>query len=390
MVAPPLIALPDDSQLADARLATAFFASNGPHTAALCALNDHVLMANPRAAKCLLVADHAALWQKIRHEVSGSEPFVTQLEVRGKVVMIQCTPVVVDGAVAGALLDFNPATADMATVSDDVRSVIPGDSVPATLAQNQLARELGSTAGTLISGAGGTGKSHVAKYLLAAGFPGEEFAIFDAARHSLAALEDTVKERVALVLLHAEALSEEEDDRVATMLDRLVFDVPVVVTCSDRGYDSAIARMLLGRIHLPSLDERMEDLPQVADRLLRSIPGRDYRLAPATRKLLLSYHWSGNLAELASTLRAAAISSASRVLPPQSIQLPRRHSLGARSTGSLKNDERQTILAALHRANGNKLIAADLLGIARSTLYKKLDALGDDVPSQYRGSGRAA
>ncbi|MEV8212906.1 helix-turn-helix domain-containing protein [Leifsonia sp. NPDC077715] len=389
MVTLPPVAISTEAQLADSLLAAAFFASSGPHTAALCALNDHVLMANPRAAKCLLAADHAALWQKISHEVASETPFVTQLDVRGKNVVLLCTPVFRESGLAGVLLDFNPAVEDTASPSSDLRAVIPGESVPATLAQHQLARELGSTAGTLISGAPGTGKSHVAKHLLAAGFPGVEFAIFDAARHSIAALEDTLQVGSAVILLHADALSDDEADRVAHLLEGLLFDAPIVVTCSDRGYDSAIARMVLGRIHLPSLEERIEDLPTVADRLLQSIPGREYRLAPSTRKLLLSYSWPGNLRELATTLRAAAVASPSRIIAAQSVQLPRR-AASAGSIGSLRHDERQTILLALQRAKGNKLVAADLLGIARSTLYKKLDALGEDLPAEYRGSSRAA
>ena len=103
-------------------------------------------------------------------------------------------------------------------------------------------------------------------------------------------------------------------------------------------------------------------------------------------KLLLSYDWPGNVRELENCLeRAAALSSGAVLevgdLPPQ-IQNPHMPAMAAPANGegsrvmTLAELEKQAILSALNRLNGDKLTTAKVLGIGKTTLYRKLREYG--------------
>jgi two-component system response regulator HydG len=97
-------------------------------------------------------------------------------------------------------------------------------------------------------------------------------------------------------------------------------------------------------------------------------------------KALLNYDWPGNVRELENCLeRACALSSANelqvRDLPTQIYSAP----LGMTGMTQPSNGiipiadlEKQTILNALAQVNGDKMMAARLLGIGKTTLYRKL------------------
>jgi len=93
-------------------------------------------------------------------------------------------------------------------------------------------------------------------------------------------------------------------------------------------------------------------------------------------KVLLNYDWPGNIQELENCLeRSCALSGSNEIqvrdLPTQVSSAP------AELTASggivpIAELERQTILNALAQVNGDKVLAARLLGIGKTTLYRKL------------------
>ena len=104
-------------------------------------------------------------------------------------------------------------------------------------------------------------------------------------------------------------------------------------------------------------------------------------LSAETRRLLRDYPWPGNVRELANAIERAATLSRSDVIEPS--DLPER----IRDWRSRKIDdgtnpvrledlEREHILRVLDSSGGNKSKAADLLGIDRKTLYRKLELYG--------------
>jgi transcriptional regulator with PAS, ATPase and Fis domain len=163
--------------------------------------------------------------------------------------------------------------------------------------------------------------------------------------------------------------------------------VPVdvrIVCATNRDLERAVAdgsfrEDLFYRVHsvvlnLPPLAERGEDILILARRFLAE--HTDKPLSPEAGQALLRYDWPGNVRELRNEMeRAAVLSFGPRVeeadLSPRVLGLGRGP--GERPAGlRLDENERRLIHKALERAEGNKTRAAELLGITREGLRKKL------------------
>lgn len=140
--------------------------------------------------------------------------------------------------------------------------------------------------------------------------------------------------------------------------------------------------------HVPPLRDRVEDIPLLADFFLREFTiayGRKAKeLTPGAYQLLQEYRWPGNVRELRNMIERMVI------LNPQ-VRIDARHiPLGAARRpaaerpmdrfGSLQEVreavEREYILKKLEETSGNVTRTAELLGLERSNLYRKMKALG--------------
>jgi formate hydrogenlyase transcriptional activator len=133
-------------------------------------------------------------------------------------------------------------------------------------------------------------------------------------------------------------------------------------------------------LHVPPLRERKEDIPALADHLVRHFARRMNKaiggVSGRTMELLMNYHWPGNVRELENILeRAMIVASDDRlVVDPTwlSAGAPLRLTTAPSDLAEL---ERRTILEALQQAQG-KIYgprgAAQALGLKPSTLYGKM------------------
>jgi transcriptional regulator of acetoin/glycerol metabolism len=159
--------------------------------------------------------------------------------------------------------------------------------------------------------------------------------------------------------------------------------VRLVATARPGGSQDVTTRLrdcFPARLQLPPLRQRAEDVAAIAQVLVRDLAGCSPapRLEPATLQSLTGQVWPGNVRELRAVLSSALLRSGGRNvalkhLPPEYRTAPIRHRLTA-----LQRAEREALLNALDDSGGNKLAAAELLGIARSTLYRKIRILGID------------
>jgi transcriptional regulator with PAS, ATPase and Fis domain len=148
-------------------------------------------------------------------------------------------------------------------------------------------------------------------------------------------------------------------------------------------------------IRLPSLRERAEDIPVLAQRALArhceatGVAPDAKVLAKDTIDLLSRYHWPGNLRELESALSRAALSSQGRTIRPADIELLHAEAAAPARQGerlsSLAEAERTHISRVLEAVRWNKKQAAQILEISRGTLYRKILEYGLDT----RAEGRA-
>ena len=138
-------------------------------------------------------------------------------------------------------------------------------------------------------------------------------------------------------------------------------------------------RLNVIRVRLPSLRERREDIPLLAEHFLqRFAHGVERQLMPEALRLLMAYDWPGNVRELQHAIERAVILSDGPMLRPENFML---HPAPAQKKGepeelNLGVLEKEAIERALRRADGNITRAAELLGITRFALYRKLDKLG--------------
>jgi DNA-binding NtrC family response regulator len=135
---------------------------------------------------------------------------------------------------------------------------------------------------------------------------------------------------------------------------------------------------------VPPLRQRMEDIPVLAAWLLRRLAERTGHipkmLAGATLTQLQDRAWPNNLRELDRILVQAASLTDGVIIEPRHLLTLVEPAQPDSATSSSARPEllddviRQHVLEVLSRCNGNKLRAAELLGISRSTLYRMLDA----------------
>jgi DNA-binding NtrC family response regulator len=153
-------------------------------------------------------------------------------------------------------------------------------------------------------------------------------------------------------------------------------------------------------LQLPALRERDGDIEVLATYFLRRIAqelGRElHGFAPAALAAMLAYPWPGNVRELIATLRRAAVLANGPLIELADLRLethpaatrPPAAARPARPRGTLRpkpgsDGERDTILQALQESRFNITRAAQLLGVARATLYRMLQRNRIELAQHY-------
>ncbi|MFH1746057.1 MAG: sigma 54-interacting transcriptional regulator [Planctomycetota bacterium] len=142
-------------------------------------------------------------------------------------------------------------------------------------------------------------------------------------------------------------------------------------------------RIRVARIQLPPLSERRVDIPLLVEAFLRKFQTATGRavegVSDEALALLLNHSWPGNVRELQSAIECAVIQCKGPLIQPGDLPPELTASLPALATsGDPQEQERQRVRAALQSARGNRAVAARMLGMSRSTLYRRLSELQID------------
>lgn len=147
-------------------------------------------------------------------------------------------------------------------------------------------------------------------------------------------------------------------------------------------------RLAVFPINIPPLRERKEDIPLLAQAFIDQLNeenGSNYTWSQEQLDFLANYDWPGNVRELRHFVHRAAIMSdpeSTAIELPKTIASPfaknQTTSNNKLSAGRTIDDvEKELIYATLEKVDGNKTMAAEMLGISTKTLYNRLHAYGD-------------
>ncbi len=141
------------------------------------------------------------------------------------------------------------------------------------------------------------------------------------------------------------------------------------------------------QLTVPPLRARVEDIVPLAEHFLRGQNPQAF-LAPDAQEALQRYAWPGNVRELRNVVAKASLLANSNKITASDLPAKLRSSAGACNNGScnpttrLRRMEQQMILQALEETSGHQGKAAELLGISRRTLSRKLKHYGvEEAPS---------
>jgi two-component system, NtrC family, response regulator AtoC len=148
-------------------------------------------------------------------------------------------------------------------------------------------------------------------------------------------------------------------------------------------------RLKVISLRMPALREQPEDIPLLAAHYLEQFAEEFNKplkkLSPEAAKALQQYAWPGNVRELRNVIERLVILEHAEVVMPE--HLPTELRLGTRSNGhsliqlppggvALTEVERELVYQAMERAGGNQCHAAELLGIERDALRRRLIKYG--------------
>ncbi|MFV0461477.1 MAG: sigma-54-dependent Fis family transcriptional regulator [Actinomycetales bacterium] len=235
-----------------------------------------------------------------------------------------------------------------------------------------------------IVGEKGTGKQFLAETMAALLRDDVQVFEFSSTAPSAATVDavDTALAQGSAVVVHRVDLASDEFKGDFTGLLSVLEQPQLVLTAGTVRDDLLpILAALRGiEVSMPPLRARREDIPALASHFLGQFTEREVRLSPKLRDALVAADWPGNVNQLRELMKSIASArgplSEARLADLSAVQL---RALSTARLTRLEEAELQQIRAALSEANGNRVRAASLLGIGRSTLYRKIEA--------YQGRG---
>jgi two-component system, NtrC family, response regulator AtoC len=223
----------------------------------------------------------------------------------------------------------------------------------------------------------------------------DRVGLFEAADGGSIFLDEIGEMSLALQQRMLRVLQEREVTRVGATRPTRV-DVRVVAATNrdlralvnqGRFREDLYYRIAVFPLALPALRDRREDIPLLVDhalaRLRQRMPnGSSLACSPFAMRLLRSYDWPGNVRELLTALEGAAINASGGRIEAQHLPVEIRAVTDERArehryrAASSSDEERNSIAAALTETGGAIGRAAELLGMGRTTLWRKIRAHG--------------
>ena len=132
-------------------------------------------------------------------------------------------------------------------------------------------------------------------------------------------------------------------------------------------------RLSVIKIYIPPLRERIEDIPILVNHFIQKFSknyGRKIKgISSEAMKIILSYPFYGNVRELENVIERAVITAKGMLIKPEDLRLDVQRAED-------KEEEKNRIKKVLEQVGGNKTLAAKVLGMHRTTLWRKIKEFG--------------
>ncbi|WP_127128898.1 sigma-54-dependent Fis family transcriptional regulator [Georgenia sp. SYP-B2076] len=351
-------------------------------------VNEHSIVGNAAAAARLESLDQTMLWELASRTISADGPFLAWVSLADgtDTVAVTCAPIEREGRVVGAVLRPVPsAQAESAHAAHRLLPDLVGASPAWLRLCERIDRSLVERRPMSLVGEPGVGKSAVVAALARSrttvtliAHSGSDEAAW------LRQVDAAVRSEVELVVMeNLHLLSPAELVGTTRALSRSWrTDGPQLLVTWTRSRSQppgAVEVEWSGDNHeVPALRNRLEDLPMLLDAISRD-HGAHIEWSPEAVQALSRVPWAANLRSLAILVGRLTRDRPSGTIRLDHLPAEIRASATHLGLSGLDRVEAQAIAKALTAANGNKKRAADMLGIARSTLYRKIQALGLDL-----------
>ena len=378
---------------------------------AVFAIGGQVMMANALAQSAFDPVEQRMIVQHARYLMECRSPAEDEIELPGdRLACLRGTRVSAGSEIVGIVVEVLDAQDRSARRSRGIRETTrrtrraAGSSLPRSRtsasgqhshsplwrrACSEVTEALTKNESLLVIGEPGTGKFTLIATTFDHVHPGSRTVELDANditndRIAKETLETTVP--TVYILRRLQDLTPEGITKAQAFLSgtgRSEPPVCVAATVSQSCLDIGPVRDLLPHFQrsatVPPLRHRIDDLPALTDQLLaKNSHGRTASLNAAAMRTMARYTWPDNLRQLDDALLTALGHRPVGEIQPE--DLPGYCcQISGRTLSALESIERDAILLALREAGGNRVQAAAALGIARSTLYRKLKTFGIDI-----------
>ncbi|WP_395308024.1 helix-turn-helix domain-containing protein [Mycobacterium sp. AMU20-3851] len=378
-------------------LLDAYLSENRDTRHPLVALNDHTIITNATAARLLSSVDQALLWEHASRAIG--ERIQDPREViltNGTLVSIHCREILGATESAGAVVRIRHVPESRIRALQAPQPV----SLPGLVGEGLQWRELCRAAAAadrqervLLVGERGTGKTAVARAMA-----GENAMVLDACEVAvtgtaawLQRLAHTLQSDAvsAVIIRRCDELDPATADSVTNaLLTQRNRAIRVLATTRDsveHSHSTSLGTAFALVLSVPPLRERYEDLPVLLDALTRKACRRlgrttgEVRWMPDAVQALSRLQWQGNITSLDTVVNRVLQSTSNQYINTADLPADVVASASRRKLAGLEHVEANAITAALRATGGNKNRAAENLGIARSTLDRKIRSLGIDL-----------
>ena len=360
------------------------------------ALNGRTVIANAAAARLLEPADHALLWNHVAGAIEAGVALTLAFRLsQGRIAEARCLAFEPGDPERGAVLEIEverTAASPARAGAPVAPAPLPGRSLAWQWVWTAAVEQAGTSLPVLVTGEPGTGKLALARCIHELGGAGGPFTVLDSSLARVGGAKGWLGEvcdRLAggpgtLVLRHLEALRGSMGRALRGVLTggappgpraRVVATLSLADGAPPAGA-RAVSDLFPVAIRIPPLRERPEDVADIVPALVRShASGRGPHCSPELMQALMRADWPGNVRQLESLIQGMVAHRPAGELTLGDLPAEYRRA-SWRRLGAMERVERETIVQTLALTGGNKVRTAEMLGIGRATLYRKLRELG--------------